>query len=88
MWETDFGQSFFFLNTMFISLKIILKDNSLFKAKKERTMCYGVYYIWWNKKYDSDHKRMGRKMKVYFLKVFNIYRVISFYFETDFGKIK
>ena len=31
---------------------------------------------------------MGRKMKVYFLKVFNIYRVISFYFKTDFGKIK
>ena len=42
-----------------------------------RTMCYGLHYIWWNKKYDSDHKRMERKMKVYFLKVFNIYRVSS-----------
>lgn len=53
-------------NTMFISLRIILKDNSMFKVKM-RTMCYGgVYNIWWNKIYDNDHKEWKGKWKYTF----------------------
>ena len=37
-----FWAKFFFLNTMFISLKIILKDNSLFKAKKNENMLWSL----------------------------------------------